>query len=267
MIKMLIDTHAHLYRYSEKQLRSILMRMQEAEVIAISSNHSIKSIERNLEVCAKTNNYASLGFYYWAPDWVAKEIELERPTEENVDKAIQTIKDSAKSNSKVVAIGEVGMDFAWAENNKQREFQKKMFIKFVELASELDLPLIVHHRGAEDFVLETVEKYGVKMILHTFRGTMEQALRAIKLGCLIPIKPSILYSKYQQKLARIVPLENMAFETDSPGSHFSPMPGVANEPTMIRFTAETVSKIKGVPVETVEDVTTANVRMICKRMR
>ena len=159
----------------------------------------------------------------------------------------------------ITGIGEVGLDYWVCQDESRREVQRGAFRGLVKLAGELDLPLNVHSRSAGRKTLDLLLEEGARRVLmHAFDGKAGHALPGAEAGFLFSIPPSIVRSPQKRKLARLLPLESLALETDSPV--LGPQPGVRNEPANLTLSAAAIAEIKGIPVEEVRERTALNTR-------
>ena len=266
---MLIDVHSHIAGYrveSDLDRERIIQRARDADISIINCCHNSSNpyeVEKTIELVEKYDNvFAAFGLYYFGGERLDR-MKMQ-VNEEVVKRAMDTIRSKTEGDQNIVAIGEVGLDYGMAKGASERETQRKRFDGFVYLSGELDLPLIVHTSSeAVGDAIQILKEKQRPAVLHGFRGTLEQAKDAISRGCLIAIWPTIIYSKYLQKLVSELPLESLAFETDSPSSFHAPFAGVSqSEPVNIVHTANKVAEIKGVAVEEVEEVTTRSAEQL-----
>ena len=160
-----------------------------------------------------------------------------------------------------VAIGEVGLDYWKVQGEADREVQRTIFCRFIELALEVDLPLNIHSRSAGRATIELLVERGARRVqLHAFDGRAAKALAGIEAGYFFSVPPSIVRSRQKQKLVRRLPLENLLIETDSPV--LGPQPTDRNEPANARISLEQIAELKGVEVEAAAAVIAANTRRL-----
>jgi TatD DNase family protein len=238
---MLVDTHCHLsFPQFDPDRDDILDRA--GDMIIVDSQVNPSQYCRSLELSAKYPRvFSTLGF--GAGDLDGKSFEL--------------AKNLVRENQeKIVGLGEVGLDYYWVKDEAGRAVEKEHFTQMLELAGELDLPVIIHSRDAEGDVINILKEANQKAIMHCFSGSVEQAGEAADMGCLISIPTNIAYNKSRQKMAKSLPLESMVLETDAP--YLSPVLKTRNEPANIRVSAEKIAEIKGIQFEAVAQATTEN---------
>jgi TatD DNase family protein len=181
------------------------------------------------------------------------------------EKCYETIRDLALGCPKVVAIGEIGLDFY--RDRSPREMQEKTFRRFIRLARELSLPLIIHDRDAHDRVMTILreEKAAeVGGVMHCFSGDVNLARECLDLGFYISIPGTVTYpnSEMLREVVRNIKTEHLLVETDCP--YLSPVPhrGKRNEPAYVRLTAERVAELKGLTIDDVARITTLNAQRL-----
>ncbi len=169
----------------------------------------------------------------------------------------------AKSSNKVIAWGEIGLDFYY--DHSPREIQREVFIKQIRAARELDLPIIIHSRDADD---ETVEVLTAECsdenfrggVMHCFGGTAAMAEALMKIGFMISFAGNVTFKKAEnlREAARVVPLDKLLIETDCPFLAPAPFRGKRNEPAFVVETAKFLAEFYGVELEKLANQTTQN---------
>ena len=165
---------------------------------------------------------------------------------------------------KVVAIGEIGLDYYW-EENPPRDFQQIVFRKQLALASELDLPVIVHDREAHGDSLAIIQEFPtVTGVFHCFSGSPEMAAELLKRGWYLGFDGPITYknAKRAPEVAAITPLDRMVVETDAPYMAPVPMRGKRNDSRYLPYVIEKLAAWKGVTVEEMTRITWENGRRL-----
>ena len=161
-------------------------------------------------------------------------------------------------HKKAVAIGEIGLDYYWDE--VPRDVQKKIFIEQIELAKELDLPVVVHDRDAHGDTMEILRKYKPKGLLHCFSGSVEMCKEVVKLGMSISLGGVVTFknARHSVEVADYIPLDRLLLETDAP--YLTPVPfrGKRCDSSMIKFTAMRIAEIKNISMEALLNITTEN---------
>ena len=163
-------------------------------------------------------------------------------------------------HDKAVAIGEIGLDYYWAEN-PPREFQQQVFRRQLELALELDMPVIIHDREAHGDSLAIVKEYpGLRGVFHCFSGSPEMAAELLKRGWYLGFDGPITYknAKRAPEVVAITPLDRILVETDSPYMTPVPFRGKRNDSRYLPYVLEKLAEWKGVTTEEMTDITFAN---------
>lgn len=161
---------------------------------------------------------------------------------------------------KVVAVGEIGLDYYW-EENPPRELQRRVFRDQMALAGELDLPVIVHDREAHADAMAVVREFpGVRGVFHCFSGSAEMAAELVKLGWMISFTGVLTYKNARRAVeaARIVPMDRLMIETDSPYMAPVPVRGRRNDSGNLRHICARLAEIKGLSFEACARITTEN---------
>ncbi len=253
----LIETHAHLddKRFS-KDLQDVISRAHQKKVSQIINvGINIESSRKSVEMAKKFPGvYATVGIH---PH------DAENVPADYVDK----LRELAINNKKfVVALGEMGLDYF--KNFSPEESQKQVFRAQLELAKELQLPIVIHDRAAHQDAIDMVSEYKNEVfgVFHCFAGDEDIAKQTLDLGFYISFTGNISFEK-ADKLRRVieeVPLSRLMVETDCPYMAPVPFRGKRNEPAYVRLVAEEIAEIKGESVERVAEITTQNARDLFK---
>ena len=244
----MIDTHAHLFNEYYDDIQGILDKAKSKgidKVIVAADN--IKTCYEVIEHAKKFDNYYfCLGIH---PENV----------DDSLDELKQIIEDN-KDNPKFVGIGEIGLDYYWTKDNKDKQIY--FFEKQLELAEKYNLPVIIHSRKASQDVYDILKKFNVKGSMHCYAGSLEMAKEFIKLGFLIGIDGPITFKNNKKgiEVVKEIPIDRLLLETDSPYLSPEPNRGKQNSPLNLIYIAEKISEIKGITVEEVIDITTKNAK-------
>lgn len=236
----IIDTHCHLNDEALiNEVEEILQECHKRDVhkmicVGYDLESSIKAVE-----LANTHEeiYAAVGIHPDEADSYNEEVKAK-------------LKQLALENEKVVAIGEIGLDYYW--DKASHEVQKKVFASQIELALELDLPIIVHNREAMLDTYEVTESYTpIKGVMHCYSGSVEMAEMFLKQGFYISLAGPVTFknAKAPKEVAEAVPLDKLLVETDCPYLTPHPYRGKKNYPYYVRLVAEEVASLKGITLE------------------
>ena len=247
-----VDTHCHLddEKFSE-DLIEVIERAKSAGVTRIIDfGSTLKSSEIAVQLTVEHEGiFAGVGVH---PEEVDDFLN---------NNAIDILTDLTK-NEKVVAIGEIGLDYHWTQDFDIKELQKKIFIQQLDLARQLNLPICIHERDAHGDALKILktEAKGLRGVLHCFSGSLEMAREIWKLGLMIGIDGPLTF-KNSAKLPEIVkaaPLDMLLIETDAPYLAPTPHRGKRNEPSFVIEVAKKIAEIRGENLELIAKATTKN---------
>jgi TatD DNase family protein len=228
-----------------KDLNEVIVRAKEYGIVIVTSGLGLAGATRTLEIAKSYNDvFCTVGF--------------EPYSEKDPERVIEFIRDNVDN---LVGIGEVGLDFWWGKTDGQRKKQKNNFRKFIQLAKELDLPLVIHSRSAGRQVIEMLmEEDAEKVLMHAFDGRAVHALKGVERGFFFSIPPSVIRSVQKQKLVKQLPLEMLCLESDAPVLGLDPK--ARNEPMFIIDGAKKIAELKGLNLEEVLKQTTTNAKKL-----
>ena len=257
---MLIDTHAHLdFRQFDDDRNAVLDRAWQAGIAAIITIGIDLKTSRAAVALAEAHErvFATVGFH----PHDAKTAD---------DAALVELRDLAR-HSRVVAIGEMGLDFY--RDRSPRDVQRRVFRRQLQIAAELGKPVVVHGREAHADTLEILRQWIAESqmtfseyrgVLHCFSGNLALAQAVIELGFFIGVDGPITYRNAHKlpDIVKALPLDRLLVETDAPFLTPHPHRGQRNEPAYVRLVAEKIADTKNLPLEEVAQATTANAKAL-----
>ena len=250
--KMIFETHGHYddEQFDEDRERLIAEFLEKDIDKVMNVGADMQSSRNSVELAGKYPHfYAAVGVHL---------SEVGDLTEDDM----QALKQMTLENPKVKAIGEIGLDYHF-DDDPPRDVQKKWFIRQLELAQELGMPIIIHSRDAASDTMEILKDMDGGRnggVIHCYSYSREQAREYIKMGFHIGVGGVVTFknSRRLQEVVEDIPLEKIVLETDSPYMAPVPFRGTRNSALNIPYIAEKIAEIKGVPVQKVYDQTYAN---------
>jgi len=252
---MLTDAHCHLNELSPEELAGVLARARANGVsrfIAIGAGYGLEANEQTLKIArSQPDIQCALGMHPHDAQLVTDEVfaDLKRLSADPI----------------VRAIGEIGLDYHY--EHSPRQIQRDVLVRFIHLAKELGKPIVIHDRDCEDECIDILRSEGANKIggmVHCFTGSEALARKYLDLGFIVSFTGIITFKKSDalRDVVKMVPLDRLTVETDSP--FLAPMPhrGKKNEPAHVRLVAEAVAAIKGLTFEEVSEATQTNVERL-----
>jgi TatD DNase family protein len=251
---MLFDTHAHLNdeQYNE-DLQEVIERAQNegvSHMVVVGFDRT--TIQRAMELADKYDFiYACVG---WHP---VDAIDM-------TDEDLQWIEELT-AHPKVVALGEMGLDYHWDKSPK--DIQKQVFRKQIKLAKKVKLPIVIHNREATADIIDILKEEAAEEvggIMHCFSGSPEVAKECVKMNFYISLGGPVTFknAKKPKEVAAEIPLDKLLIETDCPYLAPHPYRGKRNEPSYVKLVAEQIAEIKGITFDEVAEVTSQNAKKI-----
>ncbi len=281
----LIDTHCHLnFHTFEIDSEEVIVRAQEKNVLMLNVGTNFATSKRSIEIAEKTEGmWAAIGLH---PIHLAKDITetAKFDGEEYAFKTKAEVFDKRKffelaQSESVVAVGESGLDYYHLDDFKHPEMtpaeyvnlQKETLYEILGFAREINKPHIFHCRDAYDDFLDMIRQFGensdggsaragVDGVVHCFTGTMQQAEKILETDLYIGFTGIVTFPNAQdlQEIAKMVPLERMLLETDSPYLAPQAVRGKRNEPAYVLYVAKKIAELKGITTEEVAFQTRKN---------
>lgn len=242
---MYIDTHCHLSSEDYDDIDNVIEDNKKALVDKIVvSGCSRESIEEVMVLKEKYNMiYVTIGYHPEYADII---------TLDDLDYLKGLLKES-----KVVGIGEIGLDYYYGKENKEKQLW--LFESQLKIAEELSLPVVIHSRDATQDTIDTLKKYNVKGIVHCFSGSLEVANIYISMGFLLGIGGVVTFKNSKLKdVVKEISLEKIVLETDSP--YLTPVPyrGKVNSSKYLEFIAKFIADVKNTSVDEIAKITSEN---------
>jgi len=271
---MIIDTHSHLnFVAYKKDLDAVVKRTLGAGIFCVNVGSKYETSEEAVRIAEKYEGmYAAIGLH---PMFAGAEfIKLKTDPEEGEfmvkeqDFDIKKYKELAKSK-KVVAVGEIGLDYYYRPKTKAKleqfkEKQKQVFLQQLDFAEELSLPVIIHCRMAHDDVLEILKTKKAKGVIHCFTGGIKEFEQYLNLGFYIGLN-GIIFKMDLDEVIKKCPLDKILVETDCP--YLTPSAegkDNRNEPIFVKHVIQKIADLKGLTFEEVAEATTQNAKMLFK---
>lgn len=251
MYQNIFDTHSH---YDDEKFNpdreAILNNLQSQGVsLVVSCGCDIDSTQFNFDLAQKYDYiYFAAGFH---PE------NLQGATLDDLK-----IIEKFAQNKKCVAIGEIGLDYHWMDSPK--EVQREFFEAQIELAKELDMPVIVHDRDAHGDTLDILKSTKPKGVVHCFSGSREMAREIIRLGMYIGLNGVVTFPNARKSLEVVkeIPIERLVLETDCPYLAPTPVRGKRNDSSNIPYIAEKISEVLGMDAQELLDITNNNAKKL-----
>lgn len=246
----MIDSHCHL---DHEPLMSNLN-----EVIDRSKKIGI---EKLLTICTTEISYKSILKIIKIDPMIFGTYGIHPHETSNFNVTTNDIIDKVRINSKIIGVGETGLDFYY--NNSDKKTQLNSFVTHIDAALELDIPLIVHSRNAENKTFQILNEYrgkNLKILMHCFTGSTEFAKKLMNLNSFFSASGIVTFknSINLQNTFKEIPLDKLLIETDSPFLSPVPMRGKKNEPSYIHFTLKKLSELKNTEVKELDIITSNN---------
>lgn len=251
---MLFDSHAHLddSRFDRDRESIIKSAKEDGIQYILNAGATLSTSVKAVNLAEKYEMiYASVGIH---PHDV-----------KDIDEDTIEILKALSNKKKVVAIGEIGLDYHY--NHSPKEAQRKWFKRQIELAKEVKLPMIIHDREANQECFDILNHYkagDIGCVMHCYSGSVELAREYIKRGVYLSLAGPLTFknAKKTHEVAKEIPLEWLLVETDSPYLTPTPYRGKRNEPAYVRYVAEAIAEAKGISFEEVATRTTENAKRL-----
>ena len=248
---MIIDTHCHIYNSEMENAEEIIKEAQKNNIILILNGTDLESNEEALKLSEDYENvYAALGYFYTLADEI---------TDEDI-----AILDNQLKKDKVIAVGEIGLDYYKGKENKDKQIE--LFEKMLNLAEKHELPIIVHSRKAMQDTYDIIKKHNVAGSMHSYQGSAEMAREFIKLGFYMGIGGTVTHTnnKKTRKMLNEIGIEHILLETDSPYLPPEEKRGEMNTPLNIKYIIKKIAEELNIEESEVIEITAENTKRLFK---
>lgn len=251
---MFVDTHCHIFKSDYDNIDEVLNNASNNNIKYYINNGSDREYNKEVLKLVKQydNMYGALGIHPESIDnYTLEDIKF---IENNLN------------NEKIVAIGEIGLDYHYTKENKDEQI--KLLEMQLSLAEKYNLPVIIHSRDATEDTINTLKKFNCRGTIHSFSGSLETAKIYIKMGYLLGVNGVITFKNCNIKdVIKEVGLDNIVLETDSP--YLTPVPyrGMKNDPSHIMDIAKFVSELYNVSLEELSYRTNENIKRMYERVK
>ena len=246
---MIIDTHCHIYNSEMENAEEIIKEAQKNNIILILNGTDLESNEEALKLSEDYENvYAALGYFYTLADEI---------TDEDIE-----ILDNQLEKDKVIAVGEIGLDYYKGKENKDKQIE--LFEKMLNLAEKHELPIIVHSRKAMQDTYDILKKHNVVGSMHSYQGSCEMAVEFIKLGFYIGVGGTVTHknNKKTRKMLNKIGIGHVLLETDSPYLPPEEKRGEMNTPLNIKYVIKKIAEELDIEESEVIEITAENAKKL-----
>ncbi|WP_407454235.1 TatD family hydrolase [Methanobrevibacter sp.] len=250
---MIIDTHCHIYNSEMENADEIIKEAAKNDIHMILNGTDPLSNKEILELSSKHENvHAALGYFHSFADEI---------TDDDI-----SLLDKQLSNDNVVAVGEIGLDYYHTKDNKDK--QKELFEKMLNLAQKHNMPVIVHSRKSMQDTLDILKKHDLVGSMHCYQGSAEMAQEFIKLGFYIGIAGPITHTnnKKIRKMVKSIDISHMLVETDSPYLTPEEKRGEKNTSLNLNYIIGKIAEELDMEEDKVIEITTENARTLFKNI-
>lgn len=248
----MFDTHCHLqYHKFDEDRDEVIKRAFDTGIKMICVGTDYEMSEKAIELATKYDGiWASVGLH--PNDNLEESFDIEKYTK-------------LAENTKVIAIGEIGLDYYRTPDEEQQKIQKQRLLEQISLAIRINKPVIIHCRNAHEDMTQIIENWKLKTenstlrgVIHSFTGTLQEAQKYVELGFYIGLNGIITFARDYDEVVKQIPLDRILTETDAPFLTPVPNRGKRNEPSYVQFVVEKIAEIREINPDEVASITTQN---------